>query len=180
MQAQWVCSRMENSAVYKSNQLHGQLLKCDRPTNHQHVLQFCPHMQKHARSTGPKESCLQKSYGAPKRTCCRHPNSLTPSSYSNLLFFPTQSAKIVISVQISSYISTCLKTIPECKEQTTHDGFNRPPSRAAATDHHLKLQQQTTIFHLKTGHCHNMWWLGLAHTEDCQRQTGPQSPEHIL
>jgi ribonuclease HI/uncharacterized protein YaaR (DUF327 family) len=48
---------------------------------------------------------------------------------------------------------------------------------------HLRRQEQTTIFRLRTGHCrllYHMHRLGLSHTPDCPCQTGPQTPEHVL
>ncbi|XP_041350882.1 uncharacterized protein LOC121369872 [Gigantopelta aegis] len=49
--------------------------------------------------------------------------------------------------------------------------------------HHLERYQETTMFRLRTGHCHlgaHMYRLKLADTDECPCQTGPQSPEHIL
>ena len=47
----------------------------------------------------------------------------------------------------------------------------------------FERQQQTTIFRLWTGHCRllpHVFWLWLAHTEDCLCPGEPQSPEHVL
>ena len=47
----------------------------------------------------------------------------------------------------------------------------------------FERQQQTTIFRLWTGYCRllpHVFWLWLAHTEDCLRPGEPQSPEHVL
>ena len=48
---------------------------------------------------------------------------------------------------------------------------------------HLSRHEQTTIFHLRTGHCRlraHLYRIGICHSPDCICQTGPQTPEHIL
>ena len=41
------------------------------------------HRRKQGHSTGPKDPRLQKSFGVPKRTCCRQPGSSIPSCYTS-------------------------------------------------------------------------------------------------
>lgn len=73
------------------------------------------------------------------------------------------------------------KTIIKRHSKTQWANQHNPPSDDQII--HLRRHEQTIIFRLRTGHCrlrHHMYRLGLSHTPDCQCQTGPQTPEHVL
>ena len=73
---------------------------------------------------------------------------------------------------------------PSERQQPSQNGCSIPvPESQKDQVHRFEWQQQTTVFHLRTGHCcllQHMCQLGLDHAEDCPCQTGSQGPEHVL
>ena len=77
------CSALTVGPLHITMACHTANCPCEAgPQSLEHVLQSAPLQgSTDTASISPKESCLQKSSGAPRRTWCRQPTSSTPSSY---------------------------------------------------------------------------------------------------